>query len=419
MKFLKRNYHWIIIFIVFLEMIIYGGIYNSATIFTIPMSEDLNISRGTLSLLMTTKNISSFIGSLATAFLLRRFGYRKCAVGFLILTGASMFLLASAATLGMVAVGFALSGLSFGVCCTTGAVWIIKKWFSKHQGLLLGFVSMATGVGGTIMSAILTEVIVVSSWRYAYGLAALLNLTVALLYIFLRNDPKEMQLAPYGEDGPTLGGKQKGKSRAVYVGDSYQELKRKPQFYLMMTCVLLLSCSAYLTLNIVVPHMQDSGFSPTDATYYYGILLIMLSVGKLLWGWFSDRYSCLVMAVSCVALITVGQVILMLVGTNTALAWTGAILYGIGLPTTTIVIPILTLHFFGYRSYDSATSFFLALVPLSNTFSLPVSNWIHDYFGSYRLSFLIAIGMHLLLIVLFFVLNTICNREKKREAAVK
>jgi hypothetical protein len=41
--YIKKNYHWIIAVIVFLEMIVYGGLINSASLFIQPISETLGV----------------------------------------------------------------------------------------------------------------------------------------------------------------------------------------------------------------------------------------------------------------------------------------------------------------------------------------------------------------------------------------
>lgn len=41
MNTLKRHDHWVIAGIIFVEMILYGGFLNAASVFTVPITEDL------------------------------------------------------------------------------------------------------------------------------------------------------------------------------------------------------------------------------------------------------------------------------------------------------------------------------------------------------------------------------------------
>ena len=87
---LKQNYHWIIAWIVFLEMFLYGGFLNCISIFTVPMSEALEISRSSYSISQIFRNCAGVLGTLLVGITCQRMGYRKSGILFLILTAASV-----------------------------------------------------------------------------------------------------------------------------------------------------------------------------------------------------------------------------------------------------------------------------------------------------------------------------------------
>ena len=60
---IKRHYHWVILAVLFLEMIIYGGIGNALGVFTIPITEGLGIGRGDYAL---TGSVQSLVGAAST-----------------------------------------------------------------------------------------------------------------------------------------------------------------------------------------------------------------------------------------------------------------------------------------------------------------------------------------------------------------
>lgn len=70
--FIKQNYHWLVALLVFLEAVIIGGLVNCYSVFTIPICQDLQVSRGNLSLAGTLYIVSSFLSTMATALYLRR-----------------------------------------------------------------------------------------------------------------------------------------------------------------------------------------------------------------------------------------------------------------------------------------------------------------------------------------------------------
>ena len=96
MRAIKRHYHWVIALIIFVEMIIYGGFLNTGSVFTVPITEELHLSRGGYSLTLIPRGIVGFFSTLITGFLFHRFGYRKCAIVSLLSFAGGLFLLASA-----------------------------------------------------------------------------------------------------------------------------------------------------------------------------------------------------------------------------------------------------------------------------------------------------------------------------------
>lgn len=418
MKALKRHYHWVIALIVFIEMIIYGGFLNAGSVFIVPITESLGLNRGDYSLALIPRGIVGFFSTLVTGFLFHKFGYRKCAIVSLLTFTAGLVLLAAAQDLTVIGISNGILGLSYGVCTTAGAVRIMKSWFHKHQGLMLGVVSMATGVGGSIMSMTLTEIIIASNWRYAYIFTALLIVILAILYLLLRDKPEQMGLLPYGDEN-RFGSKQiADAAHTEWTGHTLQEILREPQFYLMAFCTFVSCTTVYLTFNVVVPHFQDGGYSASEAAGFHSILLLFLSGTKLAGGWLSDRIGAKRVTLLCAACAAAGQFLLADVS-NLPLCYVGLILFSMGLLATTITVPLLTMPLFGYRAFGSITGIFLAMISLGSMVAGPIVNLFYDWLGSYSPVFRVAALIDIVLIGLYLLLFYLCEKEKKQFLATQ
>ena len=418
MKALKRHYHWVIALIVFIEMIIYGGFLNAGSVFIVPITESLGLNRGDYSLALMPRGIVGFFSTLVTGFLFHKFGYRKCAIVSLLTFTAGLVLLAAAQDLTVIGISNGILGLSYGVCTTAGAVRIMKSWFHKHQGLMLGVVSMATGVGGSIMSMTLTEIIVASSWRYAYIFTAFLVAVLALLYLLLRDKPEQMGLLPYGDEKRPGNKQTADAAHTEWAGHTLQEILREPQFYLMAFCTFVSCTTVYLTFNVVVPHFQDGGYSASEAAGFHSILLLFLSGTKLAGGWLSDRIGAKRVTLLCAACAAAGQFLLADVS-NLPLCYVGLILFSMGLLATTITVPLLTMPLFGYRAFGSITGIFLAMISLGSMVAGPIVNLFYDWLGSYSPVFRVAALIDIVLIGLYLLLFYLCEKEKKQFLAIQ
>ena len=253
-KLPKIQFHWVVAFLVFWEMIIIGGLINSASVFVIPVCEAFDITRSTFASANIPYNLLGMVGTLCTGMLFHRFGYKKPAIVSLLLVGASMAVAGASQSIGMYGLARCLFGLGYGVCFTAGATFIIRNWFHKHQGLVLGAVSMASGLGGSLMTVLLTTVTDHFSWRMASFTAAALCVTMAILYLILRDRPEEKGLSPFGF-GEFAQTAKKNRNRAThYAGPAFAQLVKHPSFYLMILCFFLCCGSIYMASATVVPH---------------------------------------------------------------------------------------------------------------------------------------------------------------------
>lgn len=414
MNRLRQNYHWIIALILFMEMILFGGYLNCISIFTIPICESLGISRSSYSITQILRNCASFLSTLLIGLTYQKLGFRKAGIILLIAAAAMVFAIGISRSFAVTCIAYGLFGLTMGILGTAGAVRVIKDWFHKHQGTVLGIVTMSTGFGGSILSKVLTRITTQHSWRHAHFFVAGMFVCLAFLFFLLKNRPEDMGLRPYGiGDSP----KQKqaaSTSHTEWAGRSFQELARLPQFYLMILCIFLSCLCTYLSFCVIVPHFQDRGYSVDEATNFHSVLLLALSFAKLFGGWLSDKIGIKKVALLIMAIAALGQWLLA-TPQNSATGYVGVILLAIGLIVTTIIPPLLTMPLFGYRSFGSIIGIFMAMISLGSMLSTPLANLAYDYLGSYTPAFRIASIMDVVVIALFLLLYFLCERDKRKQ----
>lgn len=414
MNSLKRHYHWVIAVIIFIEMAAYGGFLNSISIFTIPITDDLGISRGLYSLVAMSRPITSFLGTFLAGFLLSRFSCRKLITGALGITGIALILMGFSRTPFLLGLSFALIGLSYSFCVTLGYVRLVKSWFHQSQGLIMGAVSMATGLGGSVWSIWLSDIIGKSSWQTACWFSALLIILTAVMCLALRDEPKELSLKPYGLEKPLKKARVKLPHDVDWEGFSMGALLRRPAFYLMAFCILLSCVNVHLTFGVIVPHFQDIGYSPSQAAFFQSVLLFGLAAAKLGGGWLTDKIGAKWVTILCVVCAAAGQWILAS-HINLVFAYIGIFCIAIALLLTVLTIPLLTMPLFGHRCYSTTCSIFLGMASLAAVISTPLSNLLYDWIGSYAPVFRVAAVLDVVLVGLFALLFYLCKRDKAKQ----
>jgi MFS family permease len=176
-------------------------------------------------------------------------------------------------------------GLSMATISTIAA-----RWFVARRGLILGILGGAMSAGQMLVVPLSMVIIHLYGWRSSFLWLGIGVLVVALPLIlaFVRDDPKDMGLEPYGKGTPA--GKAFGgatNERRVPVS----EAMGIPAFWLLaITFFVCGYTSNGLVLTHLIPHAAEHGFSEMHAAQALGLMGAMNIVGTVLSGWICDRY---------------------------------------------------------------------------------------------------------------------------------
>ncbi len=201
----KKHYGWIVIFMGLLTTVAAHGFGRMAYTILLPaMKDGLNFDYTQLGLLGT----GNFIGYLSMAiiggFLAAKYGTRAVITFALILMGVTMILTGLARSFGFAFVMRLLTGLGNGAAFVP-AMALGSIWFSaKNRGFATGIVSGGIGLG-TFLSGIIVPSILTSygaeGWRYSwYILGSVVLIAAGIVFIFLRNQPRDKELLPVGQE---------------------------------------------------------------------------------------------------------------------------------------------------------------------------------------------------------------------------
>ena len=176
-------------------------------------------------------------------------------------------------------------GLSMATISTIAA-----RWFVARRGLILGILGGAMSAGQMLVVPLSMIIIHLYGWRSSFlwlGIGVLL-VALPLILAFVRDDPKDMGLEPYGKGTPA--GKVFGGAtdeRRVPVS----EAMGIPAFWLLaITFFVCGYTSNGLVLTHLIPHAAEHGFSEMHAAQALGLMGAMNIVGTVLSGWICDRY---------------------------------------------------------------------------------------------------------------------------------
>lgn len=409
MEALKHRvfYGYIVVAASFYIMIIAWGTNRSFGVFLAPMLTEFGWTRAGISGAFTTMMLVTGGMSIVTGRLTDRAGPRVVLVGCGLFLGTSYILVSQVKIIWQfylyygVLAGIGLSGF------LAPLMSIVVRWFEKRRALMTGIL-MAGPVSGIVFIPLASSVLISAyGWRSSYlilGGTVLVVITTGAL--FLKRDPMEMGLLPYGSE------KEDVREPDVQVeGASLYEAVRTVQFWLL---TVVAASDSFLvnavTVHIVI-HASGLGIGPTAAASVLSVAAGVSIPARIVMGGVADTIGnrlaimvCLFMGIISFLLLLVAREILML--------YVFAALYGFGLWATFGIISAMTAEFFGLESHGTIYGCIVLTHTIGGAMGPVVSGYLFDLTGSYRFSFLICAVVSIMGFIAIFLVRPVTDKRR-------
>ena len=258
---------------------------------------------------------------------------------------------------------------------------LIAQWFRVRRGRAMGYAYLGLGLGGVVAPPLANFFIRSFGWRHA------LEITGSLIMIVLfpvglwitRSVPADMGLTP---DGLPAIRRQQGEFDAP-ADSGVSAALRTANFWLILAGATLVLG----TVNAVIQHfilfMRDQGYSTTTAARFLSILLASSLGGRVLVGYFADRFK-KKNTMALFYLLLGGAVPLLYIARQPVAALAFSVVFGFAVGADYMLIPLVTAECFGIDSLGKL----LALIIMGYSVGQWIAPWmagkVFDVYHSYN-----------------------------------
>jgi sugar phosphate permease len=268
-----------------------GGLYfYGFSVFFLPLSQDLGLSRAATSLVFSLARAQGAFEGPVAGFIMDRFGPRPLIMMAIVMNGIGHMVLSNVHSyLMLIIVYMGVVSLSFQAGFMDAPMLIANTWFVRLRTLAMSIISASTNVGGFVLTPILAAAVFHWGWRqaaFANGIAFLVfGLPIALL---VRRSPESMGLRPDGDPVETVASR-RGEKQASETNFTLREaLRTSPFWFLTIGTAFRVVTLTAVTVHYV-PILVWKGLTQTEAAFLLGVQAFLGVPISLSFGWLADR----------------------------------------------------------------------------------------------------------------------------------
>jgi len=288
-------YGWRMIGIVSALRVLGGGLHQYGfTVFFLPVTEELGLSRASTSLAFSLARAEGSLAAPLVGYLIDRYGPKPLMFTAASLAGVGYMLFAlvnSYTTFLIVYLG--VISIAFTAGFVHAPTVVANSWFIRLRARAMTVVSAAVPVGGAIITPLLAIAVRTFGWRWAAFFAGALFLMAGVpLCVGIRRSPESIGMQPDGaaHQSETNGGahNERQTSRNEEPDITAREAFRSPIFWNLI-CSMTARSLAFTTVTThFIPMMVWKGLSQTEASVLLaGFAIFNLPIHFLL-GWIAD-----------------------------------------------------------------------------------------------------------------------------------
>jgi MFS family permease len=380
--------------VVWLTLAVAYGLFFSFSVFFVPLVEEFRWSRGLTAGALSVSAVVQGLCAPLAGIVADRFGSRPVIVGGVIVLAAASMLASTIQTpwhlylytgvlgaLGIMAVGWVPTGL------------LLSRWFQARRGRMAGIAFSGMGFGVFAIGPLTQWLIAATTWRTAsllLGLGTLILLLPLVLWAVRDPPPATLSVGTTASGPASPGQPTRARPRDATLGEALGTRA----FWALFAAYFFTPLAVFPVATHAVAYAVDQGYPAMLAATAFGAMGLMSSVGRVGFGFATDRIGGPLTATLSYACTAAGTAALVALSIVPSPAWlvVFSLLFGLGFGARGPIITAMASELFGGRRFGVI----YGVLNLGNGIGGALGPWfggaVHDVTGSYRVAFLAAIG---------------------------
>ncbi|HEX6821406.1 MAG TPA: MFS transporter [Candidatus Sulfotelmatobacter sp.] len=263
---------------------------------------------------------------------------------------------------------------------------LVSNWFRLKRGRAMGIAYLGLGVGGAVSPLLINGLIQSFGWRNAFRIIGALILIVLfpVSQWITRTSPRDLDLHP---DGAPPGDAATAPASIEREPMNVARAMRSRNFWLIVTgCTFTIGAIGAVTQHLIL-FLTGEGYSLAGASRIASGLLVSSLAGRVIVGYFADRYSRKnVMALFYLALAL--AIPLLFAAARHEVVWGFALFFGFAMGADYMLIPLVTADCFGLSALGKLLAVIITIYSVGQWLAPWLAGKIFDARHSYDFAWL-------------------------------
>jgi len=265
------------------------------TIFFLPLSQDLNLSRTATSFAFSLARAEGAIEGPIVGHILDRYGPRPVMLTAVLLMGVGYLLLATVDSYAMFLVVYlGMISLAHSGGFMHAPMTLTNSWFIRQRARAITLSSASFSAGGVLIAPLLSAIVLTWGWRWGAVFSGVMFLVFGVpLCLTIRRSPESMGLLPDGAiptATPVKSLTQEPAPRSLKDMEvTAAEAFRSFTFWTLVFGNAIRNMAYHGISTHFVPMMVWKGASQTQAAFLLSSFALLGLIATLGLGWFADR----------------------------------------------------------------------------------------------------------------------------------